>query len=208
MGRAIDLLKLIQTTRSQPQYGYVLSGIRKADLSDLAQHHYLVAFTGWYLARLIRQNGGKINLEKVLEICLLHDLGELFGGDISMPYAKANPKAYRLAKKFETENQAFMSTLLNDVGDVRSLFREAMEIESDEAVVAKVADYMEVTHYKHYLGRLTTGDIIMVMQKMEKMVGQVKSAVTRKYLQNFLLEWAEVLRQDDGKESFEFAKAI
>ncbi len=58
---------------------------------NLAEHHYLVAMIGWQLATLVTKKGANIDADKVLHFCLLHDLGELFGGDIGMYYAKANP---------------------------------------------------------------------------------------------------------------------
>jgi len=55
------LFQLIQLTRSQPQYGYALSGIKQDDLSNLAEHHYLVTFIAWQLALLAKRAGlGKL----------------------------------------------------------------------------------------------------------------------------------------------------
>src|SRR3989344_5119270 len=109
MKHLTNLFKLMQLTRSQPLYGYVVGGVQKNDLSNLAEHHYLVTFIAWQLARQIKSKGANINVEKVLEFAMVHDIGELFGGDISMPYARANPKAREYAKAFEEENQKFLS---------------------------------------------------------------------------------------------------
>lgn len=208
MNEVLRFLKLMQTTRAQPQYGYVLSGIQKGELSDLAQHHYLVTLIGWYLVRLIRENRGKVNLERVLEICLLHDLGELFGGDIGMPYAQANPTAQKLSRAFERENQRFLAEMLNPAGNVSPLFAETLSPTSDEGIIAKVADYMEVTHYKHYLGRLTDGDTMMVKKRMEKLFIDLKNAKTKVFLTDFIRDWANQLHTDDGSEVFEYAKRL
>src|SRR5579872_1840337 len=114
MNHLAKLFKLLEITRSQPQYGYALAGIPKAELSDLAQHHYLVTFIAWQLALGVQAKGAKIDVQKVLEFALIHDLGELFGGDIAMPYARANPKARQLAKAFEEENQKYLATFFGD----------------------------------------------------------------------------------------------
>src|ERR1700738_3323865 len=103
--KLVNFLKLMQITRTQPQYGYALSNLKKHELSNLAEHHYLVTFIALQLARYAKSFGAKINTERIMEISLVHDLGELFGGDISRPYAMANPKARQLAKAFESENQ-------------------------------------------------------------------------------------------------------
>lgn len=206
IAETVKFLKLMQMTRAQPQYGYVIAGIQKAELSDLAQHHYLVAFTAWHLTRLIKQSGGKINAERVLEICLLHDLGELFGGDIAMSYAKANPAARKLAKAFERENQLYLAKMLGDGELINTLFSEAEEPKSDEGQVAKIADYIEVTHYKEYVGRRTAGDIRLVKGRMLEMAGKVKDNKTRQFLKKFLNEWAKVLSVSKNQEVFEAFK--
>ncbi|MDP3992931.1 MAG: HD domain-containing protein [bacterium] len=206
MDKLHRFLRLVQTTRAMPQTGYVISGIQKAELSDLAQHHYLVTITGWYIAKLVRQKGGKVDLERVLEICLIHDLGELFGGDIAMPYAKANPKARKLAKQFEQENQRFLARFLTDINQVEQLFRDTLIIGSVESTVAKVADYIEVTEYKNYIGRLTEGDITMVVKKMTKMLSGLKNKRVRNALSEIINDWSTAISARTENELFEEAK--
>lgn len=191
-----------------PQTGYVVSGIKKSELSDLAQHHYLVTAIGWYLANLLKKRKGRVNLERVLEICLVHDLGELFGGDIAMPYAKDNPAANKLAKKFEQINQKYLSKFLPDPKQAAELFGEANVIASTESVVAKLADYIEVTEYKLYLGRLTDGDVEMVMKRMNAMIEKVKHVRTREKLSELISEWSADVSDSSSYELFEAAKIL
>jgi len=47
MDNLTKLFKLVELTRFQPQYGYALAGIPKEELSNLAEHHYLVTFIAW-----------------------------------------------------------------------------------------------------------------------------------------------------------------
>lgn len=42
-----SLFELLQLMRSQPMYGYALTGLPKGELSDLTQHHYLVGMIAW-----------------------------------------------------------------------------------------------------------------------------------------------------------------
>lgn len=199
-------LRLIETTRAMPQTGYVISGIKKSDLSDLAQHHYLVTMIGWYLAKLIKQNRGKINPERVLELCLIHDLGELLGGDIAMPYAKDNPKARKLAKLFERENQHYLERFLTEIDGISPLFKDALDVHSNEAIVAKVADYIEVTEYKKYINRLTDGDVTMAVKKMLQMVDKITHRATKGFLNKFINDWSIAISNDSEDELFEKVK--
>lgn len=206
MDKLHRFLRLVQTTRAMPQTGYVISGIQKAELSDLAQHHYLVTITGWYIAKLVRQKGGKVDLERVLEICLIHDLGELFGGDIAMPYGKVNPTARKLAKQFERENQRFIASFLTDINQIEQLFRDTLIIGSVESTIAKIADYIEVTEYKNYVGRLTEGDVTMVVKRMTKMLAGLKNKSVRATLAEIIDDWSIAISARTENELLEEAK--
>jgi len=201
------LFRLLEVSRAQPQYGYVLSEIPQSDVSDLAQHHYLVTIMAWRLARLVTQAGAEINTERVLEYALVHDLGELFGGDIAMPYAKANPAARTAAKKFESENQKYISNFFKaDKEYIQELFTEVMDAMCDEALIAKIADYIEVTHYKLYIHRLTKGDITMAVDKIKKNIKRLADKKAQKALSSFMKQWAKDLGKGSLAELFEKAK--
>lgn len=192
MQHLTKLFKLIELTRSQPQYGYALGGIKKQDLSDLASHHYLVTFIAWQLARNLVRAGAKLNIERVLEFALTHDLGELFGGDISMPYARINPKARKFAKLFEEENQKFFSRFFgDDRKHLQKITKEILNAKSDEAMVAKIADYLECTHYKLYMKSVEPSDITMIRASLQEKVKKVKDPIAKKELKVFLDSWVK-----------------
>ena len=208
MKNLIKLFRLIELTRAQPQYGYVLAEIPKSELSDLAQHHYLVTFIAWQLARSAKRAGAKINLEKVLEFSLVHDLGELFGGDISMPYAKANPAAREKAKAFEAENQKYLASFFDDDQEYfQQLSNEIMDVTSDEGIVVKIADYIEVTQYKLYVRRLSKNDITMAKNKMILLIDKLTDKITKRELLKFIEHWSSELGKGKLDELFESAKA-
>lgn len=204
MQHLTKLFKLIELTRSQPQYGYALTGISKHDLSDLACHHYLVAFMAWQLARNLNRAGAQLNVEKVLEFALTHDLGELFGGDISMPYATINPRARKLAKAFEEENQRFFAQFFGeDRGHVKALTKEILNAKSDEALVCKVADYIECVHYKRYVGHLRASrDLPLNAGKVKKMIAKIKDPIAKRKLKNFLIIWKHDILHGDTLDVF------
>jgi 5'-deoxynucleotidase YfbR-like HD superfamily hydrolase len=186
-----DLFKLIELTRSQPQYGYALSGIKQDDLSNLAEHHYLVTFIAWQLGRMVIRDGAKIELAKVLEFALIHDLGELFGGDISMPYAKANPEARKYAKAFEAENHKFFSKYFADDQDhFAALSAEILDAKSDESILAKIADYIEVTHYKLYMDKMSHADLELVGPKLKEVIQKLSDEKAKESLTKFIDSWS------------------
>jgi len=207
MNHLAKLFQLLELTRSQPQYGYALAGIPKAELSDLAQHHYLVTIIAWHITRVLNSKGANLDVGKVLEFAMIHDLGELFGGDISMPYAKANPKARQLAKAFEEENQKYLAKFFGDDRNyIEKLGKEILDASIDEALVAKLADYIECTHFKSYVGKLTKGDITMANQKMKIIAGKINNEVCKTNAINLVESWSNQLETGVG-EIFESSKS-
>lgn len=159
-------------------------------MGNLAEHHYLVLMIAWQIAVLLRDAGAHIDLEKVFEFAAVHDVGELFGGDISMPYARVNPQAKEYAKVFEAENQRFIAGFFGSFSKrFGALSDEIMDAQSDEARIVKVADYLEVTHYKFFIGRFVQSDIDLVTNKIKRMVAGMADPIARIALKKFVINW-------------------
>lgn len=188
MEEVIKLINLLQISRIQPQYGYAVSG-GNSRLGNLAEHHYLVTMLAWQLSEIVTKAGAKINTAKVIKFSLLHDIGELFGGDIGMYYAKANPQARTYAKQFEEENQKFLSKLFSNEDEVLGLTKEILESESDEAHISKIADYLEVTHYKLFNGQLKKKDIELVAPKLTEKIEKLQDEIAKRELLTFVDMW-------------------
>lgn len=188
------LIKLMETTRYQPQYGYASAGIPKGQQSDLAQHHYLVTFIAWQLARMINRAGGNLNIERVLEFSMIHDLGELLGGDINFFYARVNPEARKHAKAFELENAHFLSEFFGEDKEYyKELAEEILDAKSDECVVAKIADYVECINYKFLTNTLSRADIPTTLEAIEKALSKTENDVLKKTAKVFVEEWQRSL---------------
>ena len=198
----------MELTRSQPQYGYALAGIQQDELSNLAEHHYLVTFIAWQLASQVKKAGAKIDVQKGLEFGLIHDLGELFGGDISMPYARANPKAREYAKAFEEENQKFLSRFFGNQSEhFKELGHEILDAKSDEAIIAKIADYIEVTHYKQYVKVFSKFDTDLIKPKLASMIEKMVDPIAKKELGKFIDNWtSDIAKKEIPEILYENAK--
>ncbi len=192
MKHLTKLFHLLEISRNQPQYGYAIWG-GNTRMGNLAEHHYMVAMVAmvaWQLAASVNAVGAHLDIGKVFEFASIHDLGELFGGDISMPYAKANPKARGFAKQFEAENHAYIARFFGpQAKHFSELSAEILTADSDEARIVKVADYLEVTHYKFFIGRFVKGDVELVSKKLDDMVGGMKDEIAKKGLSSFIKYW-------------------
>lgn len=199
------LFHIMQLTRAQIQQGYLIRGIRRHDISNLAEHHYLVAFTTWQLTLLVERAGGSIDKARALEFALIHDVGELLGGDIAMPYAKQNPKAREYAKAFEAENQKFLADYFGESKEhFEKLSREILDASSDESRIAKLADYIEVTHYLVYVEHFSESDIALIEEKIEKMLLEFSDQTAQRALKKFFEEWKIQIRELAASDTKEF----
>ena len=203
-----SLFELMQLMRSQPMYGYALTGLPKGELSDLTQHHYLVGMLAWRLARIAKSAGGNVRIERTMELALTHDIGEIFGGDIAAPYARANPAARKHAKAFEQENLKFLAPFFGDDSSyMTDLFKELHEKTTDEARIVKIADFIEFTHYKRYIRRSTEGDAAIVSNVIEANLAAMQDPSTKSSLTTATQAWIKGLNRPIT-EVFEAAKQI
>lgn len=192
------LFKLIQLARTQVQHGYTVSGLYKHELPDLSQHQYFVTFIAWQLAISANKAGAKLSVQKVMEYALVHDLGEIFGSDISRPYALANPPARKLAKDFEALNLEFISDFFGeDKKYFQKLSKEVLEPNNDEAVVAKLADYLEVIHFMIYLKKIKPFDFKIIKTYIARSISKANNPALKKHLTKFSQTWFKSITSPD-----------
>ena len=75
------------------------------------------------------------------------------------------------------------------VDDLTPTDEEIMNADSDESLIAKLADYLEVTHYKFYLDALSSADVEMIGPKLLEKVEQMQDQIAKVYLTGFIKEW-------------------
>ncbi len=148
------LLAVLQITREQPQYGYFLSGVRAHETSNLAEHHYLVAMIGWLLCEHINEDEQLVDTEAVMKMCMLHDLGELFGGDLSAPLSRKKPEMKIHARALEAINFGFLASFLTPKvkAKMTAIYEMAENKDTAEGVIVKFADMMECQFFLDHIG--------------------------------------------------------
>ncbi|MFH1145777.1 MAG: YfbR-like 5'-deoxynucleotidase [bacterium] len=146
MHKLVHLLATLEITKQMPRYGWAFSGMKEDDMDDLAQHHYAVTvfclLVGWQL----QERGVPINLEKLLTLALLHDVGELFGGDIATPLGLQNPQAKAASRMIEDTTIEFLAKLPGDQELAKKFIQACQEErgqQSLEAQIIKIIDRLE-----------------------------------------------------------------
>lgn len=102
------------------------------DLSDtIASHSYRVTLIGYFLARAL-----KADADKVIKMCLLHDLEETRSSDHNWVHK-------RYVKVFEDEIRYDQLKNLSNSEELINLSREYQERKTLEAKIAKDADLLD-----------------------------------------------------------------
>ncbi len=80
MKETLNFLLEANKLKKMPRTGFVWLGIKNPE--TVAQHSFRVALMNWILAGKVKP---KLNLEKIIKISLIHDLCEVYAGDMT-PY--------------------------------------------------------------------------------------------------------------------------
>lgn len=93
MEEILKFLIEVGKLKKMPRTGFVWLGIKKPE--TIAQHTFRVAIMNWILGRKITP---RLNLEKIIQISLAHDLCEVYTGDMT-PYWGLLPKDKKKRKE-------------------------------------------------------------------------------------------------------------
>lgn len=131
----------LQWTKELPRQGFLFFGFKKNEVDSVAAHTYTVTLLAYFLAEQLKKEGRNIDVEKVIKMGLLHDLGEAIIGDIGQSAKQfAGPKIIH-----EVEERA-INTLLEELDFKEELLRIAKEYNERktlEAKLVKIADNLD-----------------------------------------------------------------
>ena len=92
MENLLDFLIEVGKLKRMPRRGWVINQIKNPE--SIAEHVFRAAILGWVLGE--KKKG--FNIEKLIKIVLIHDLCEVYSGDIT-PYDSILPKSKKLLKE-------------------------------------------------------------------------------------------------------------
>lgn len=187
--KAANYIFEVGTLKKFAHSGTKLAGIRHPD--TIAEHAYRTAIIGYILAK-----AEKVDCEKVLLICILHDNAEARITDL-----------HRVARRYinseVAEKKAFHEQTENLPPDLAQkfsgLFDEYEEKKSPEAIVARDADMLETAFQcKEYLetGYESCADWLKNVEKCLKTTSAKKMFTSMKK-QKFT-DWWQGLKKVDG----------
>lgn len=130
--RVLKIMKVAERLKCNPRHSWTSTGRRES----VAEHTYRLCLFAWLVGREFPE----CDQEKLMKMCLFHDLGEAVTGDIPCFEKKEADR--------ETEKQA-IDTLLSELlpweegAELRELFAEMEACVTPEARIFHALDKME-----------------------------------------------------------------
>lgn len=127
----LDFLSIAEKLKCNTRHSYTSSGRHES----VAEHSWRLAL----MAYLVKDEFPETDIDKVIRMCLFHDMGEAVTGDIP---------AFEKTRKDEAVEDTAVSRLLEQLpepyyGELRELFREMNEQQTPEAKLYKALDKLE-----------------------------------------------------------------
>ena len=109
---------------------------------SVAEHSFYVAYFTAILCDLLERKKIKVNKEKAIKMALLHDLEEIFSGDILGPFKHYSENVYLEIQKVNKEliKEVFKDLPAELKREYILLWNEENERKSLEAEIVKIAD--------------------------------------------------------------------
>lgn len=127
----LDILKVAEKLKCNTRHSWTSSGRHES----VAEHSWRVAL----MALLMRDEFPELDMDKVIRMCLIHDLGESFTGDI--------PSFEKKEEDTQKEDEAFFEWLDTFPSPYREEFTELLtemnELKTGEAKLYKALDNLE-----------------------------------------------------------------
>lgn len=131
ISKLINFVGLVEKLKCNTRHSWTTSRRRES----VAEHSYMLAL----MAYLVKDDFPEADINKVIVMCLLHDLGEAVMGDIP---------AFEKTEKDEVLEEQAIKTLLKELPEkqekeMAALFLEMKEMKTLEAKLCKGLDKME-----------------------------------------------------------------
>ena len=139
----IDILQVAERLKDTTRHCYTKNGRKES----VAEHAWMATLMAFFM----RDEFPEADMDKVIKMCIIHDMGEAFTGDI--------PSFYKTKENEETEENllyAWVETLPEPYrSEMLDLYEEMAARETLEAKIYKAIDNMEAV-VQHNISDLST----------------------------------------------------
>ena len=127
----LSILSVAEKLKCSTRHSDTSSGRRES----VAEHSWRLAL----MAMLLEDEFSDVNISKVIKMCLIHDLGEAFTGDIAA-FDKTDADSAKEEEQYETWVSTFPEF---QKMEFQTLLKEMLELETKEAKLYNALDKME-----------------------------------------------------------------
>ena len=130
-GKLLEVLKVAERLKDATRHCYTSGGRRES----VAEHSWRITLMSY----LVSDEFPEADLMKLLKMCLIHDMGEAFTGDIP---------TFEKTDSDEAKEAEFLSQWVSELpepfaGEMQALYKEMEERETLEARIYKALDNLE-----------------------------------------------------------------
>ncbi|MFA7244733.1 MAG: HD domain-containing protein [Candidatus Magasanikbacteria bacterium] len=193
MQKILQLFSILQLTKEQLLTGFTPGGIKSYELPSLAEHHYTCGMMAMILGGKIKKVNQNFDSNKLLKMLLTHDLGELFGGDVSAPLNRKYSDLKEHKDKIGERAIELITSYLDDDNDLKEIFVEMNTKANDEAIVCKIIDQIDHQFYLEHINYNTKYEHenfdwrkTFVSNHIYKLTERIENIETKKVMDEFL----------------------
>ena len=180
--KLLEIIEVCERLKDTTRHCYT----RKGRHESVAEHSWMMTLMAFFM----RDEFKDVDMDKVIRMCIIHDLGEVFTGDI--------PTFLKTSSNEETEENLlnnWVNTLPEDYkNEMLSLYEEMNERKTKEAKVYKAIDSLEAL-IQHNISDLSTW--IPKEYELNKTYADDKVAFS---------DYLKELREEIRKDTFEKIK--
>jgi len=139
MKEILEFLEEIERLKFIPRSGWQYYGIKEPE--SVAEHSFLVAFLSLIVGLKLIKEGKKLNLEKMLIMALVHEIGEVRIGDIHLV-----AKRYLGFENVDNAEKKVAFELLDklNLDEIKEIYEEFVNGKSEEAIIVRACDKLEL----------------------------------------------------------------
>lgn len=172
----LEILHVAERLKDTTRHCYTSGGRHES----VAEHSWRLALMAW----LLRSEFPELDMDKVTQMCLIHDLGECFTGDIPV-FLKTDADS----SKEEALLEQWVSSLPEDVSsEMHQLYQEMNSLQTPEAKLYKALDGLEalIQHNESHISTWEPNEYDL----------QMTYATDRMQFSPYLVVLREQVRQD------------
>ncbi|MEM2896197.1 MAG: HD domain-containing protein [Candidatus Bathyarchaeia archaeon] len=144
----IDGIEELYKLKEIPRTGWIFHGIKLEHVESVAEHLSMVSILSLILTYILEKNDFKVNVKKVLEMAILHDMPEILTFDISKQYLEyLGVKGRKIKSVLERSATNYVLKKLHDEGlgsKWKKILNEYWRSNSLESKIVHAADCFDI----------------------------------------------------------------